>query len=169
MIALPQRAAALWTLNTASGVPAVAFTSFLGFELRSESRVVSSPVEEGSFAAYNKVETPPEVTVSLGIQGDDAELQSALDTLHALQAGTELLSLVTPAAEYRNLNLKGFNYRQRREDGLGALWVELSLVSVKQVAAAYADGKPAPRRNRGKVQAKPVETSAGITARLRGC
>lgn len=159
MSTLPQRAAALWTLNTASGVPAVAFTSFLGFELRNESRVVSSQVEEGSFATYNKVETPLEVTVSLGLQGDDAELQGALDTLNALQAGTELISLVTPTAEYRDLNLEGFNYRQRREDGLGALWVELSLVGVKQVAAEYANVKLAPRRNRGKVQARPKEES----------
>lgn len=157
MSTLPQRAAALWTLNTASGVPAVAFTSFLGFELRNESRVVSSQVEEGSFATYNKVETPLEVTVSLGLQGDDAELQAALDTLGALQAGTELVSLVTPTAEYRDLNLEGFDYRQRREDGLGALWVELSLVGVKQVTAQYTNVRLAPRRKRGKVQARPRE------------
>lgn len=158
MSALPQRSSALWTLNNASGVPAVTFTSFLGFDLRNESLVVSSQVEEGSFATYNKVETPLEVTVSLGIQGDDATLQTALDTLNALQAGTELVSLVTPTAEYRDLNLEGFNYRQHREDGLGALWVELSLVGVRQVTAQYTNVRLAPRRQRGKVQAREEES-----------
>lgn len=165
MSALPQRSSALWTLNNASGVPAVTFTSFLGFDLLNESLVVSSQVEEGSFATYNKVETPLEVTVSLGIQGDDATLQTALDTLNALQAGTELVSLVTPTAEYRDLNLEGFNYRQHREDGLGALWVELSLVGVRQVTAQYTNVRLAPRRQRGKVQAREEESMLYKTTR----
>lgn len=156
MSALPQRSTGRWTLTNASGEAVVAFTSFLSLDLRNESRVVSGPVEEGSFATYNKVETPLEVDVSLGIQGDDATLQSALDSLNALQAGTELVNLVTPNAEYQDLNLESFSYRRRREDGLGVLWVDLSLVGVKQVKAAYTNVRLAQRRYRGKVQAQEV-------------
>ena len=163
MSALPQRSTGRWTLTNASGEAVVAFTSFLSLDLRNESRVVSGPVEEGSFATYNKVETPLEVDVSLGIQGDDATLQSALDSLNALQAGTELVNLVTPNAEYQDLNLESFSYRRRREDGLGVLWVDLSLVGVKQVKAAYTNVRLAQRRYRGKVQAQEVDALTGIT------
>ena len=145
---------ARWTLMNASGQAAVTFTSFLSMELRNESLLVDGPVEEGSFATYNKIETPLEVDVSLGIQGDDAALQKALDALNTLQAGLELISLITPDAEYTDLNLFGFSFRRRREDGLGALWVDLSLKSVKQVRAAYTNVRIASRQKRGKVQAK---------------
>ena len=86
---------------------------FLSADIRNESKVVSAPVEEGSFATYNKVATPLEVNVTLGIQGDDSTLQDALDTLTTLQAGTQLVSLVTPNAEYPDLNLEGFNYSRK--------------------------------------------------------
>lgn len=168
MSQLPQRTTGQWSLNNASGEAVVRFTSFLSLDLRNESLVVSGPVEEGGFATYNKVETPLEVDVSLGIEGDDATLQTVLDTLDKLQAGTELLSLVTPNAEYQDLNLEGFNYRRRREDGLGVLWVDLSLVGVKQVKAEYANARVGRRKQRGKVQ--PVERSGlkGIGNTVRG-
>ena len=140
-----------WLLADENGLPVVAFTSFLSADIRNESKVVSAPVEEGS---YNKVATPLEVNVTLGIQGDDSTLQDALDTLTTLQAGTQLVSLVTPNAEYPDLNLEGFNYSRKRENGLGVLFVELSLLEVKQVRAQYTNAKLAPRRERGKVQTK---------------
>ena len=61
------------------------------------------------------------------------------------------------------MNLESFNYRRRREDGLGVLWVDLSLVGVKQVKAAYTNVRLAQRRYRGKVQAQEVDALTGIT------
>ena len=154
-----------WLLLDEQGQPAVAFTSFLAATMRLEGQTVSAPVEEGSFAAYNKVLSPIGITCSLGIQGDDATLQAALDTLTALQRSTRLISLVTPNAEYPNLNLTSFNYNRRREEGLGALYVELSLVEIRQVKAAYASIRLAPRKQRGQVRPKKQEQqeTPGIT------
>ena len=56
----------------------------------------------------------------------------------------------------QDLNLESFSYRRRREDGLGVLWVDLSLVGVKQFKAAYTNVRLAQRRYRGKVQAQEV-------------
>ena len=61
---------------------------------------------------------------------------------------------MTPNAEYPDLNLEGFNYSRKRENGLGVLFVELSLLEVRQVRAQYTNAKLAPRRERGKVQTK---------------
>ncbi len=156
-----------WLLADENGLPVVSFTSFLSADIRNEGQVVSAPVEEGSFATYNKVATPLEARVTLGIQGNDSALQDALDTLTTLQAGTRLISLVTPSAEYPNLNLEGFNYSLKRENGLGALFVELSLAEVKQVRARYANAKLAPRRERGKVRTKETSLASGIGALVR--
>lgn len=170
MSQLPQRTTGQWSLNNASGERVVQFTSFLSMDLRDEYTVVTGPVEEGSFASYNKVPSPLEVDVSLGIEGDDTTLNEALDALNLLTASTEIISLVTPETEYYNLNLESLSYRRRREDGLGVLWLDLKLIEVRQVKAQYTNAKVGDRKQRGKVQGKPVETSAaaGIGDRVRG-
>lgn len=157
MSQLPQRATSQWSLNNASGERVVQFTSFLSMDLRDEYTVVTGPVEEGSFASYNKVASPLEIDVSLGIEGDDATLDAALEALNQLTASTEILSLVTPESEYQNMNLESLSYRRRREDGLGVLWLDLKLIEVRQVKAQYTNVRVGERKQRGKVQGKPVD------------
>lgn len=157
-----------WALTDENGMPVLNVTSYLSIDIRNEARVVSAPVEEGSFATYNKTLTPLEVSLSIGIQGDDSTLQDALDTLNTLQAGTQLVNVVTPNAEYTSLNVESYNYTRKRENGLGVLFVDISLLEVKQVRVQYTNAKLAPRRERGKVQPKQVSAAAGIKSYFGG-
>lgn len=154
MSLLPLNKTANWSLNNKSGEPVVKFTSFLSMDLRDNYQVVEGPVEEGGFASYNKVASPLEIDVSLGIEGDDATLDEALEALNQLAASTEILSVVTPESEYQNMNLESVSYRRRREDGLGVLWLDLKLIEVRQVKAQYTSVKVAEQKKSGKVQAK---------------
>lgn len=168
MSSLPQRAQGQWTLMAATGGPAVTFTSFLSMDLRAESQVVTGAIEEGSFASYNKVEQPLQIDVQLGIQGDAAELQDALATIDELQNSIDLLSLVTPNAEYTSLNLESYSYQRKREAGASVLWVDLALVEVKQVGQQYTNVRLARRTNRGKQQAKQQSALSGLLGKMRG-
>ncbi len=168
MSQFPQRALGQWSLNNASGERVVEFTSVLSMDLRDEYNVVTGPVEEGSFASYNKVASPLEIDCSLGIEGDDATLGTALDALNDLAAGTELVSLVTPDTEYSSLNLHSVSYRRTREDGLGVLWLDLKLIEVRQVKAQYTNAKLGERKSRGKVQPKEISLAAGGIDKFRG-
>lgn len=151
-----------WKLEDAqSGQNIVTFTSFIDSEIKDESKVVSGPVEEGSFASYNKVETPLEIKVTLGIQGTDSELQDAINSLQQYASSTDLVNLITPTAEYENLNLERFDYQLKREIGRGALYVSLSLVEIKQVTTEYTNVKVAPQKDRGKVQTKATGNGNG--------
>lgn len=173
---LPQRALGQWSLNKASGERVVEFTSFISMDLRDEYNVVTGPVEEGSFASYNKVAAPLEIDVSLGVEGDDATLSMALDALNKLTGSTEIVSLVTPEIEYCDMNLRSVSYRRRREDGLGVLWLDLKLIEVRQVETQYTNVELHEQKKRGKVQPKEArkggaqETSAaaGIGDWFRG-
>lgn len=159
-----------WYLMDEDGGTPVAFTSFISMELRAEGKVVSAPVEEGSFASYNKVSSPLSIKCTLGIMGDDAELQAALHVLSILQEDTLLLSLVTPNAEYENLNLVSYNYQRRREDGLGVLYVELQLEEIRQVTVQYTNAELSPRKERGLQQVKevPSESAQKEISALKG-
>lgn len=152
-----------WTV-LADGKPIVTFTSFLDMDFKGESKVAEQPTENGGFVDYNKVQTPNETYVALAMQGSDTDLGESLDKLDNVQAAASLLEVVTPTRVISNVTLVGFNYRRRREDGLGVLFVELRLKEVRQVQAQYAN---IPRRqaknpsdaskvDRGKVQPKSL-------------
>jgi len=151
----------LWTILNKSGSRAVDFTSMLSLEVSDQGQAVSTPIEEGSFANYNKVQSPTEIKVSLALEGEGFVLDQALKTLESLQKGTELLSLSTPSAYYDSLTLKAHSHK--RENTSGFLTVDLSLVEVRQVGglggvSGFGLGQvknalSAVTQNLGKVQA----------------
>lgn len=148
-----------------TGLSVFDFDALIQFEVRAEGMVVSAPVEQGSFAAYNKVDSPNYIEVQLARQGTDDELQAALKTLDSLQASATQMNFVTPVAEYENFTLESYDFAMTRRDGLGVLYIRLHLIEVREVTAQYTDSKAISVKNtkragdasttdRGKVQAK---------------
>ena len=142
----------LWAIAKSDGADALAVSSYLDFDIRSDSQIVNAPVEEGSFTSYNKTTQPIEISTSIGISGTDAELQEALAKVDTLKNGLELVSIVTPNAEYKNMNCVSYSYARKRENGVGVLWIDLEFQEVKQVAAAYTSVRLAEKRNTGNPQ-----------------
>lgn len=141
-------------VNAKTGKSAITISSFLSCDIRDESAIVDGPVEEGAFASYNKVQKPLEAKVSIAIMGDDGLLSDSLRNIKSLAESTELLNIVTPTAEYRDLNLENYNYTHKTENGRGILYVDLALKEIKQVKAQTSNEKIPTQKKKGKVQAK---------------
>ena len=122
-----------WTLLTENGTDALTFDAMLSVDISAENRVVHEPVENGSFASYNKAASPTQLRVSLARSGTDYDQQAALDTLDRLCGGTDLVTLVTPAQEYAGYNLESYSYNRTDRGGAQLLVVELSLIEIRQV------------------------------------
>ena len=126
----------VWTIAGSGGASAINFDVFLDIEFKGESQVASEPVEKGSFASYNKQNSPNEISVTLAMTGHYFLQQNALATLDKMSKGTELVSLVTPSAEYKDLNISAYNYRRSEQGGAGMLIVDLRLTEIKQVESS---------------------------------
>lgn len=120
-----------WTITDELGLRLVEFTTVLSVDVKNEHQVASIPVEKGSFADYNKVASPLDINVTLAVEGKDAELQEALETMDEFADGTDLVTLVTPNAIYADLNLETYSYKRSSADGI--LTVDCHLVEIKQV------------------------------------
>ena len=94
-----------WTLMK-DGTALITFTSMLEANVQSDSAVLEEPLEQGSFAAFNRVQYSDVFRVKLAIEGDAADLQKAQETLKQLKSGTDTFSLVTPDYEHENLTLE---------------------------------------------------------------
>lgn len=146
-----------WTILDEGGASAVSFNVFVNMDVKTENKIMQSPVEQGGFVAYNKLQTPLEIGLQVAIKGDNSELEDAIKNLLTLSSSTQLVSLITPEQEYKSLNLTKLAYRRTAEDGVDVIFVDCGLTEVRQVTSEYINARVATRKNRGKQQTK--ETS----------
>jgi len=122
-----------WTLIDKQGEEALTFAAFLDLDSSKNGQVSEYPIEEGSFASYNKTQSPCEMRVTLGMEGDPADLDHALHRLDEYQRKASLLIVSTPASLHENMTLVSYSYKRTKENNAGMLVVELSLKEIREV------------------------------------
>ena len=164
-------------VNSKTSLSAFDFDALIQFEVKAEGNVVSTPIEQGSFASYNKVDSPNYIEVQLAKQGTDDVLQSSLKTLDELQTTASKVNFVTPVAEYENYTLESYDFSMSQRDGLGVLYIRLHLIEIREVSPQYTDSKSISSSNaknasdssttdRGKTQAKDGSSHSSLLSKL---
>lgn len=122
-----------WMIANASYKSIVEFSAVTGVAIVHDSKVVTAPIENGSFTAYNKIDLPDGVSFQAALTGDANEQEAALIKLNELKKSTELLVLITPFEFIENLNIVSVKYERTRENGTSSTIVELMLQEIRQV------------------------------------
>lgn len=123
-----------------------------------ETRISEFPIEQGSFASYNKVEVSANPTVRLIMSGSQTERQTFLLAIDAACKSTELYTIVTPEIQYANYSIERYSCSRSARQGMTMLIVDIMLKEIRQVSAKYSNTKNAqqpdgkPTQNNGKVQ-----------------
>ena len=99
----------LYTIAGQDGTPVISFKSLLKAEFKSSGSVVWEPIEQNSFASYNKTDEPKEYYFEVALQFPENDFESALSTLQKLKKGTDLFTFVTPFYTFENLTLEGYS------------------------------------------------------------
>lgn len=140
--------------------PLVEPDSILALEFNNTSNVSTFPVQNGSFAAYNKVPNPFEITVRMtksggilntaGLIGRVGDLinNPSLDTLRGQTGRTEFIEALdkasrsidlyrieTPEKTYSSCNITGINYRRETSQGAYMIIADVTFVEIRQVQA----------------------------------
>lgn len=136
----------------------IGFSRVMSLEVVADGKVVATPIAQNSFASYNKVMEPGNIKATLALEGEDAQLQSAIDTLMELRDSTDLVDFITPFGGYFGNTLEKFSYQQAAENGTNVLYVDVSLVEIREVEAQYTDAK-APKPITPKQAKKPGNAS----------
>lgn len=165
------RPTAQWTIYEAETGDALNFRAFMGADISADSKVISAPVERGSFVSYNKVNSPLEVSVQGAIKGEPDELATALDKLDELRQGVTLLNVVTPDRVYRDVNLVKLSYARTADDGADLIMFEAHFTEIKQITAMYTSTRVSTRISRGSKRGRqqaPEESLAHMAGRWIG-
>jgi hypothetical protein len=118
--------------------------STFALDFTQETRVSDFPVENGSFATYNKYVGPATPVVTLILDGSQADRTAFLNLINAACVGTDLYSVVTPEVTYYNYTIERYSYTRRASKGVTLLYVECHLKQVMQVQATLTTASPIP-------------------------
>lgn len=126
-----------WAILDDRGAVVLQPDSFISFEYRGEQKISNYPVEQGSFASYNKVAMPFDIRVVIACGGQDAMTrQDFVTALDDMLADINLYSLSTPDFVYDDVNLVHVNYRREAKQGVTLLLAELWFNEIRQSATA---------------------------------
>jgi len=147
--------------------------SILSFTHRNEASVADFPVQDGTFATYNKVVLPYSAMVRVSKGGTLLDRTNLLRQIEALFSSLKKYTIVTPERSYLNVNVEGTEVtRIDKDDAFFLTHVDLRFRQVKPVTAVFtttaADTQnaqdpsaPAPA-NQGVQQ--PATTSSAASA-----
>lgn len=128
-----------WIIADNSGSQIIAFKTLLKAEYKSSGKVVFEPIEENSFASYNKTNEPKEFYFEVALQYPNQDFGVILGKLENLKLGTDLFSFITPWNSYSDLSLEG--YSTTFETTASMLIVGLQCKEIKQVQQGYTNVK----------------------------
>lgn len=157
-----------WAVVARNKGLSVQFDGIMDIDVKNESKVLTSPIEKSSFAAYNKVETPLDVVITGASQQDGAAQSAILDALNKLVPGAELVDIVTPTAVYLKMTLESYSYKRTATDGASLLVVELHAIEVREVETTRVTktkrASSAKTQKTGQTQTKKPSNSAFFDA-----
>lgn len=161
-----------WGIFNQNGIPLLLADNVKSVKFQNRSKVSSAPVEQGSFAAYNKVIEPYTVNVVMTKgSGGVQERGAFLALIDAFANSTDLFMVITPEAIYPNCNIVGYDYVREHNDGAKLIKVNLHLQEIREVVVEYTKTKSETgetTQEQGNVQAKEVakQTASGNQSAL---
>jgi hypothetical protein len=155
-----------WTITDDDGNPVLQPDSVIEFEYRGEMKVCSHPVEQGSFASYNKIAVPFDIRMTAACNGNGPMTRDDfLATIEDMRESTDLVTISTPDDVYDNCNLIHVDYRRDSRQGVSLLLVQLWFQEIRiaqqgQTQTAQPDGMD-PSQNG---QVSPINPTANQSA-----
>lgn len=149
-------------------------------EFSKKMRISEFPVEQGTFANYNKVELPANPVITLVYGGSEQDRSEFLRQIEVATDVTDLYSIVTPEVTYINFSVESYDYKRSSEGGVSMLTVRITLKQIRQVSAQFTSSTAQIRepvnddataeKDNGKVQSGQPDdaTKKAVTKKVPG-
>ncbi len=142
-------------------------TSFISYNYKAQTQVAQLPLEEGSFAHYNKIVEATKLELKLAYSGSDSEISQLIKKLEEEKTKASKLSILSPEKIFNNFTLQSFNYDKEASSGIMIIdlvfqeikEINLALSSSSLLALNLANACDASNTLRGQVQAIAANSS----------
>ena len=133
-----------WTvLDHDTQLEVCTFDCFFAFGYTKQSNIVEYPIEQGSFATYNKQNNPFEIEISLIKNGLNFPFQKAdfVKNLRYYCDKAKLVDVVTPSGTHLNCTMGGLSFNQSAEEWADAIKANLTIKEVREIILLNAEVK----------------------------
>lgn len=152
-----------WGIFNQRGIPLLLADNVASVRFESKSAVANSPVENGSFASYNKVNEPRKASVMMTkATGGVMQRGAFLALLDSFAASADLFMVITPEAVYPNCAIIGYDYVREAGNGARMIKVNIHFQEVRLAKVEYKQTKSeaGKQADGGKVQAKEAPAAS---------
>lgn len=117
--------------------------SVIEADIRADSEVMTHPVEQGNFEAYNRVQDPIRIRMLLAFQGSGSPTKPvprslSLTILEDLREAPALVTIATPDKAYPNMVLQNYGFRKSAEHGAVTLWVDTEWLEARSTGVTVS-------------------------------
>ncbi len=151
-----------WGIFNQRGIPLLLADNVASVRYENKSSVVNSPIENGSFTSYNKVNEPFKASVMMTkATGGVVQRGAFLALLSTFANSTDLFMIITPEAVYPNCSITGYDYVREAGNGARMIKVNIHFQEVRLAKVEYKKTKSEAglQTDGGKVQAKEAPTA----------
>ena len=128
-----------WGIVNEFGIPIVLADSVLGLSYDAGNTISNLPIEQGSFASYNKVNAPSIATVQLAkSSGGDLQRGLFLAQIETLMKSTLKFNVISPEYIYLGYSIIGMSYVREQSDGATLIKVNVELQEVREAKIEYS-------------------------------
>lgn len=107
----------LWGIYDPNGKIITDYDSMVSMNYRNDSRVSDYPVENGTFASYNKVSDPFNIQIQLSCGGNLTRRAAFQADLLAAAKSLTLYTIVAEDGTFNNCNLVSLDWGRSQQDG----------------------------------------------------
>lgn len=141
----------LWGVFNADGDSIADYDSFASVSYRDDSNVSDYPIENGSFAAYNKVDQPFSVRVTLVCGGDVDRRNAFQDALKRARRSLDLYTVLCEDGQFDTCNLISIDWERRQENGAHRI---IAMCEFQEIRVRGTTAFSAPQSASGYEQSK---------------
>lgn len=128
-----------WGIFNEFGIPILLADNVTSLKYSNTAKISQAPIENGSFASYNKVQDPYKATVQMTKgSGGTFERGAFIAQLEILANSTLKFHIITPEYVYVNACIVGYDTSREASDGAQLIKVNLHLEEIREVIVRYA-------------------------------
>lgn len=122
-----------------STLRAIEVDSVIEVGIKEKSEVPDYRIQTGSFASFNKVIAPTEVSVVITKTGSDTEREYFVAWLKAALNAPTVYDVITRDTVYHNFTLTEFSLERTAENGIDRVVADCNFVEVREAPEQYYD------------------------------
>lgn len=141
-------------------------SSVVELDIGGESAVSDYPLENGTFASYNKVIMPNVFMVRMTRDGSETQRAAFLNWLEINRGALSLFDILCPEAIYPSATLKSYRITRNSSSGAAMVIADCVFQEVRQIQAVYSSSSitsPANRPSTPAARVNPVANPSLIT------